>query len=145
MRGEHKTGATSMMFSVNFWSILWLAIGQWELSLCVCVCLSLSVCLCQSVLYMSFLSLSLYPCPNLSLCNNFHFLSVCRCLSVCLSVSLMMSLFLCLSQHMVHTHLCSFLNLFFVISLSLNPKVSKCKNKIYLCKTDKEQRQQKAH
>ncbi|XP_076437096.1 solute carrier family 35 member B1-like [Babylonia areolata] len=27
MRGEHKTGATSMMFSVNAWSVLWLAIG----------------------------------------------------------------------------------------------------------------------
>ncbi|KAK7092573.1 hypothetical protein V1264_008299 [Littorina saxatilis] len=27
MRSEHKTGANSMMFSVNFWSILWLAIG----------------------------------------------------------------------------------------------------------------------
>lgn len=27
MRGEYKTGATSMMFSVNAWSILWLAVG----------------------------------------------------------------------------------------------------------------------
>ncbi|KAL8569821.1 hypothetical protein ACOMHN_006547 [Nucella lapillus] len=27
MRGEHRTGASSMMFNINFWSILWLAIG----------------------------------------------------------------------------------------------------------------------
>ncbi|XP_076456133.1 solute carrier family 35 member B1-like [Babylonia areolata] len=27
MRAEHRTGATSMMFNVNIWSVLWLAIG----------------------------------------------------------------------------------------------------------------------
>ena len=31
MRSEHRTGASSMMFSVNFWSILWLALGEFFL------------------------------------------------------------------------------------------------------------------
>lgn len=28
MRSDHKTGANSMMFNINVWSILWSAIGM---------------------------------------------------------------------------------------------------------------------
>lgn len=31
MRSDHKTGANSMMFNINVWSILWSAIGMSQL------------------------------------------------------------------------------------------------------------------
>lgn len=37
MRSDHKTGANSLMFNINVWSILWSAIGKSHIHVCAII------------------------------------------------------------------------------------------------------------